>query len=221
MLTRSVTYPRTSARRQALDTSLLTMITLLPKMYQEARQDVETAPRSVPNIALTTDIYLVIQSNRRLYDSDCPWLDAGKSFVLQTRQMSVAYTGINIFQELKQQCVEDWNIENKIVAISTGNASNASNAVQVCGWRHILCLAHKINLVVKAAINSCEDVVQVQKRIKDIISYFHRSVKAPDGMKKIQAQLSSRTQAYSNTLGCHLLYGKCGYFTISKPKHYF
>lgn len=76
--------------------------------------------------------------------------------------------------------MEDWSIENKIVAISTDNASNACNAVQFCGWRHIPCLVHTINLVVKAAINSCEDVVQVQKRIKEVVSYFHRSVKASD-----------------------------------------
>ena len=55
-----------------------------------------------------------------------------KSFVLQTRRMSVARTGLNVSQELKQ-CVEDWSIENKIVAISTDNASNACNAVQLCG----------------------------------------------------------------------------------------
>ena len=32
--------------------------------------------------------------------------------------------------------------------------------------------------------------MQVQKRIKDIVSYFHQSVKASDESKKIQTQLS-------------------------------
>ena len=103
--------------------------------------------------------------------------------------MTQAHTGLNISQELKQ-CVAEWNIEDRIVAISTDNASNASNALQLCGWRHIPCLAHTINLEVKAAIASCDGAVQLQKKIKDVVSYFHRSVKATDELKKVQAQLS-------------------------------
>ena len=92
MLTRSVRYPKTSARRQAIDASLLTMIATdmqpisivedkgfnafvqqldpryqlpsrktitqdLPKMYEEARRDMQTTLGSIPDIALTTDIW--------------------------------------------------------------------------------------------------------------------------------------------------------------------
>ena len=53
------------------------------------------------------------------------------------------------------------------------------------------CLAHSLNLVVRAAISISDDnVVRVQKRVRDIVSFFHWSVKTADELRKVQGQLS-------------------------------
>ena len=112
-----------------------------------------------------------------------------KSFVLQTKQLCESHTGANISEALKE-CTDEWGITEKVVAISTDNAANATAAVRLCGWRHVPCLAHTLNLVVKAALASDDEVIQLKQRVKDIVSYFHRSIKASDELEKIQKQLS-------------------------------
>ena len=162
---------------------------MLPKMYDEQKLKLQTILDGVPNIALTSDIWTSNQSQRYItitaHMLTHDWRP--KSFVLQTRQMNHAHTGVNISDELKQ-CTTEWNIDDKIIAIATDNA--AALAVQLCGWRRIPCLAHTINLVVKAAILACDAEVEVQKKVKCIVSYFHRSVKASDELKKVQSQIS-------------------------------
>ena len=169
---------------------------ILPKKYEDKMAIIQGILNEAPYVSVTTDIWSSIQSiGYMTITAHCltPNWEL-KSLVLQTRALSEAHTAANIAGVLKQ-CANERQIEDKLVGICTDNAANATAAVSICGWRHIPCLAHTLNLVVQAALSGGHSGqpgphAAVIKRIKDIVSYFHRSIKASDELRKVQAQLS-------------------------------
>ena len=74
-----------------------------------------------------------------------------KSYVLATYQVNVSLTAENVAKELKKVASE-WKITEKVVCITTDNASNMVAGVHLTGWKHLPCLAHPLNLIVCEAI---------------------------------------------------------------------
>ena len=75
------------------------------------------------------------------------------------------------------------------LCIVTDNASNIVAAVKITGWTHVPCFAHTLNLVVSEAIKSDENVSDLKKRCKRIVTFFHQSVKATEKLKEVQCQI--------------------------------
>ena len=71
----------------------------------------------------------------------------------------------------------------------TDNAANVVAAVRHTGWTHVPCFAHTLNLVVSEAIKADTKIHQLRKSCRDIVSFFHHSVKASEKLKEIQLQL--------------------------------
>ena len=92
--------------------------------------------------------------------------------------------------DLLRNVLEKLNISEKIIAIVTDNASNIVAAVRVVGWNHVPCFAHTLNLVVSKAIKSDNSVRVVKKKCKQIVTFYHQSVKATEKLKKVQNQLN-------------------------------
>ena len=112
-----------------------------------------------------------------------------KSLVLETFFFELSHTAENI-ADLLRKAAEKWNISEKIIAIVTDNASNIVAAVKIVGWNHVPCFAHTLNLVVSEAIKSDESVSVIKKKCKQIVTFFHQSVKATEKLKEVQNQLN-------------------------------
>ena len=54
---------------------------------------------------------------------------------------------------------------------------------------HVPFFAHTLNLAVSEAIKADTKIHQLRKSCRDIVSFFHRSVKASENLKEIQLQL--------------------------------
>ena len=76
-----------------------------------------------------------------------------------------------------------------MVCVVTDNAANCVADIRLLGWRHLPCFAHTLNLTVQESIKSDNVVVQLQRKCRDIVSYFHRSVEATQKLKEIQKQI--------------------------------
>ena len=59
-------------------------------------------------------------------------------------------------------------------------------AVKIVGWNHVPCFAHTLNLVVSEAIKSDESVRVIKKKCRQIVTFFHQSVKATEKLKEVQ-----------------------------------
>lgn len=69
-----------------------------------------------------------------------------KMRLLSYIEFSESHTGDNLANELKK-CVEEWEITDKIICLVSDNA-----AVRKCGWRHVPCFAHNLNLIVQHGV---------------------------------------------------------------------
>ena len=70
----------------------------------------------------------------------------------------------------------------------TDNAANISAAIKLLNIRPLPCFAHTLNLVVQKAIRNIDDVLKVKEKVKQIVSFFHHSVKASDKLTQLQEQ---------------------------------
>ena len=167
------------------------MRSLLPDMYTTRAGEIKREPLQISHVALTSDLWTSRTTESYLIIT-CHFVTSTwelKSLVLETFGFKKDHTTENI-PALFQKIAEEWGISRKFVAMVTDNAANVVAAVRHTGWTHIPCFAHTLkNLVVSEAIKADTKIHQLRKSCKDIVSFFHHSVKASEKMKEIQLQL--------------------------------
>lgn len=110
------------------------------------------------------------------------------SAVLDTVHMEASHTAENLATEL-MRITDEWAITAKVVCVITDNASNIVAAIRLNGWKHLPCFAHTLNLVVQDSLKADTELAGIQKKCRDVVSYFHRSSKAADKLDSIQSCL--------------------------------
>uniref|UniRef100_A0A2S2Q4P1 DUF659 domain-containing protein n=1 Tax=Sipha flava TaxID=143950 RepID=A0A2S2Q4P1_9HEMI len=106
----------------------------------------------------------------------------------------------DVLREPSNHLVSEWGIEkNNVVAVTTNSGAYIKNAVidEFGEKRHIACLAHTINLIVEKCISKTQDenattnvksggVPQLLHKIRCIVKYLKKSIKACDELKRVQ-----------------------------------
>lgn len=72
----------------------------------------------------------------------------------------------------------------KIVAVVTENASNMKRVVEICGWIHIPCFAHSLNLVVTGALQSNLEIHALLTNCRHAVTFFKQSPKSKSKLKQ-------------------------------------
>lgn len=163
--------------------------THLPALYNQEVKRVRKELEEATDVALTTDLWTSRQTKGYItvtaHFISPEWVL--KSAVLETICIAGSHTAENIAQHLRTIC-DNWNIFDKIRAIVTDNATNMTAAIKLLNKRQIPCFAHTLNLVVQEAIKNTDDVLQVREKVKQIVTFFHHSVKATDKLTQMQEQ---------------------------------
>ena len=68
-------------------------------------------------------------------------------------------------------------------------------AVNLLGWRRLPCFAHTLNLIVQDSLKSGTEVSSLQKKCKDVVSFFHCSTNATEKLLSLQSQTSPEAKA--------------------------
>ena len=111
-----------------------------------------------------------------------------KNHVLQTRAFNEAHTGQNLSTFLHDVCLE-WKLSDKKPALVTDNARNMLLAGASAEMEpHIRCIAHTINLSSQKALK-VETVSALLVKLRKLVTFFHRSPKACEALREVQAQL--------------------------------
>ena len=139
--------------------------------------------------AITTDIW-TLRATQGFLTLTCHYIAEGKaaSCVLETFCFKKNHTGANIATELLR-ITNQWNLKENIICAVTDSASNVSLAIHITRWTHFPCFAHTLNLIVQGAIADNTKLSDLLKQCKNVVSYFHKSVKASDKLVTVQEQL--------------------------------
>ena len=163
---------------------------ILPEKYTTVKEAIQQKLLLASDVAVTTDIWSSCQTLSYCCLTAHVISEAWEleSYVLETFNFNTEHTAVHIAQELKR-VVSDWGLTN-ITCCVTDNASNMVAGVREAGGRNLPCYAHTLNLVVQEAIKADTTLTFLQIKCKNIVSYFHRSIKASDKLRCVQEQLS-------------------------------
>ena len=98
------------------------------------------------------------------------------------------HTAENIKEELLK-VTSEWGITDKVFVCVTDNAANMKSAVKLTGWEHFNCIAHTINLIVRAGLDVIQD--SIVNKAKKIAEHFHRSPFATGKLLLMQKQMKA------------------------------
>lgn len=107
-------------------------------------------------------------------------------FLLDCVMFDERHKAVNLAATLKAIATE-YEIENKIVAVTTDNAYNIVNAIGINNWANVPCFAHSLNLVVQSSLKS--NVQETITKIKSIVQHFKSSSHAMGKLKYTIAQM--------------------------------
>ena len=156
----------------------------LPALYQSKRVELMEKLASVTWCSFTTDLW-TSNTTMGYITVTCHYINMDwvmESAVLATSHIPEAHTSENLATELKK-ITDQWKISSKVHCAITDGASNIKGAVRHNQWNNLVCLAHRLNLVVSCAIDAVEQV-------KNVVSFFRKSTKASEKLRQIQASFN-------------------------------
>ena len=163
----------------------------MPEMYAQVKTNVTTAmKRGLVYFSLTTDAW-TSRANHSYITHTVHYIDELwnlRCHVLDTAEITIEHVAYNLSEEL-QESLTRWNLsEDKLVAVTTDNARNIVNAIEILSWQHFGCFAHTLQLRVKKTMQ----VPQVSKalgRARNLVGHFHHSSKSSFVLKQKQTDL--------------------------------
>ncbi|CAH1104409.1 unnamed protein product [Psylliodes chrysocephalus] len=161
--------------------------TLLPAKYEELHIKVTEVLKSAKSVSITTDGWTSI-NNDSFIAVTAHFIDDNfqiKSVLLEVGVCKFNHTSRHLADDLNR-VVSEWGLENKIFLALSDNAANIKKAIiDELKWKHLPCIAHTINLIVKDALTVVENLVS---KISDIVSHFKRSTVAKNKLDFYQKQ---------------------------------
>lgn len=171
--------------------------TLIPNLYEQGQQKLRSmlSNKNVEYVALTTDCWSSINV-QGFITVTCHFLFDFKliSAVLQTVILTESHTAVYLSEQIKK-IMDDWQLNGKISAVITDNASTMVNACGLLKIRHMPCIAHTVNLLIQDAVNSDsnEEIRSIIKHCKSIVNHFKNSPKAYEKLRSIQQDQNKPT----------------------------
>ncbi|RXM97388.1 Zinc finger BED domain-containing protein 1 [Acipenser ruthenus] len=146
------------------------------KLYDTTRANVKQILHDCKDIALTTDGWTSLATDAYVTVTAHCITDSWElqDFVLQTKELRGSHTAENV-AECISEILDDFNIRESVIAVTTDNALNYVNAVErYLNLINIPCVAHTINLAVRKGLNT-GPIERTLTRLKSSAAHFNRS----------------------------------------------
>lgn len=90
-----------------------------------------------------------------------------------------------------KRITDEWGITDRIIALIANTADEViPSASLINGWEELACFGNTINQVVTNALASVAELVRIQKKTGEAVTYFEKSIKASDTLAAVQQQHS-------------------------------
>lgn len=150
----------------------------IPAMYETCQSEIKMVLTNASKVTITTDCWTSKNNESFIAVTAHFILEAElKTILLSCHGMDAAHTYENLASEIKM-VMAHWDITDKIVLVVSDNAANITAAIeQHLKLKHLGCAAHKLNLIVDAALKE-PLVAEIISKVKTIVRYFRKSPKA-------------------------------------------
>lgn len=140
--------------------------------------------------SLTTDIWTDVLNSKSFLGVTIHMVQSNKMYscTLEVHQRYERHLSTYISEQLGIICQKCRVVNDKITAVVTDGAVNMKCAVESSfgNDRYIHCLAHQLNLVATQSIKNVPLLMDLLKKVKNIVTWFKRSVVACDELRKVQ-----------------------------------
>jgi len=110
------------------------------------------------------------------------------SVVLDTFDRTPETTGEALASKIKS-VTDEWGISDRITClVSDGEDATVTAATLSSGWDHLICFGHTLNTAISAALASLPEVIRVQQKTSEAVTYFEMNSKAADTLAAVQQQ---------------------------------
>lgn len=159
---------------------------LLDILYKNTMESVKDCVKNASFACLTTEGWTSIRNisyfsiTVHYLNSDCEMQTA----LLSTYKYQGELPSEDISNEFFK-VTSEWEINSKIVACVTDNASNMVKAVELRKWWHIPCFAHSLNQAVQSSIELLDET---RKKVRNIVEFFKHSPPAVETLHILQKE---------------------------------
>lgn len=162
--------------------------TLIPAWDAVEKENVKKELQDVRNVAVTADGWTSIAQDHYLTVS-VHYVREGsmKEKVLHTRAVYTSQTGDIVAEEIGD-ILDEFNIKDRVVAVTVDNAANMDVAVKKMSIKKICCFAHTLNIAAQK-LYTITSVSQWTGRIRAMVVWLRRSSLAKPILKEKQRLL--------------------------------
>nr|XP_055075686.1 E3 SUMO-protein ligase ZBED1-like isoform X2 [Misgurnus anguillicaudatus] len=159
--------------------------------YEEQKQKAMAELQKTEGVSLTADMWTSINMDAYLAVT-CHYVDDKDNLatvLLGVRSFPKAHTAENL-AEAKRLLFEEWGIQSKIKSLVTDAASNMIAIANNLKIRHVICIAHALNLVVKKSLDATPGLEDIRTRARRMVTYFKTSTTAKERLREKQEQMA-------------------------------
>lgn len=163
----------------------------LPQKYNEQKEKLKALLSKTNSVCITTDAWTASNNQSSYIGYTCHFITEEwilYSCLLECGQYDESHTAQHLRDELFR-VMNEWDISEKVIAVTTDNAANIKAAIKLTGWGHVGCFAQTLNLIIQSGLD-LESVAPVRQKVKATVEYFHRSTKTNNKFLPMQKQLN-------------------------------
>ena len=163
--------------------------TVMPKIYEAVKKEVEAQLAGVPHISFTSDLWSTTVSVNSLMSLTAHWLMEAfdrKRAVLHAQAFDGSHTGDQIRKKFEEK-FKQWAIkEDQTHLVLRDNGANIVKALTDASLPHFGCFAHTLQLVVHDGVLSQRAVIDILSSCRKIVGHFRHSCLAYSRLRVIQ-----------------------------------
>lgn len=164
---------------------------MVDEKYNEEKTKAKAQLQNVEGVSLTSDMWTSINMDA--------YLAVTCHFVLDDAVLATVLLGVLPFPQdhtaeniaaAKRSLMVEWGIEGKVTCLVTDAAANMTATARNLAIRHVVCIAHALNLVVKKSIDQTPGLEDLRTRARKVVTYFRSSTTAKEKLKNVQQQMN-------------------------------
>ncbi|KAM4534867.1 E3 SUMO-protein ligase ZBED1-like isoform 1-T1 [Fundulus diaphanus] len=166
----------------------------LAKKYEEERERVKMEVQQAVAVSITADMWTSVNMEAYLALT-CHYINENLQLctsVLGVQYFPQSHTADNLAQ-VKRAMMEDWAITNKVKCLVTDAAPNMIACTRQLQIRHLICIAHSLNLLVRKSCDQIPTLTSIRHKARHIVTYFRSSTTAKEKLAQVQQQMGRPT----------------------------